>query len=81
MRTTLTLEEDVARKAKSLARKLGRPFKEIINRALRLGLDLVDKPGPRKPYRTQARPLGLRPGFNLDNIQELIAHVEGEEAR
>jgi len=39
MRTTLTLYPDVAAKAKKGAAKLGKPFKEVINEALRLGLD------------------------------------------
>ena len=36
------------------------------------------KPPPAKPYRTKARPLGLRGGLNYDNIGELLARAEGE---
>ena len=79
MRTTLTLDPDVAAKAKKGAAKLGKPFKEIINAALRIGLDHVLKPPASKPYRTKARPLGLRRGFNYDNIGELLARAEGED--
>lgn len=78
MRTTLTLDPDVAAKAKEGAAKLGKPFKEVINAALRLGLDQVLRPPISKPYRTQARPLGLRRGFNCDNIVELLAPAEGD---
>ena len=78
MRTTLTLDPDVAAKAKKGAAKLGKPFKEIVNAALRIGLEEVLKPPAAKPYRTKARPLGLRRGFNYDNIGELLARAEGE---
>jgi hypothetical protein len=33
------------------------------------------------PYRTHAHKLGLKAGRNLDSIQELLAQVEGEDAR
>ena len=78
MRTTLTLDPDVAAKARKGAARLGRPFKEIVNEALRLGLDQVLSPPAAKPYRTKPRPLGLQRGFSYDNIGELLARAEGE---
>ena len=81
MRTTLTLDPDVAAKAKKSAAKLHKPFKEIINTALRIGLEEVLKPIAAKPYRSKPRPLGLRPGLSYDNIAELLVHAEGEEHR
>ena len=81
MRTTLTLDPDVAAKAKRSAAKLHKPFKQIINKALRIGLDEVLKPPRPKPYRTKARPLGLRLGLSYDNIAELLARAEGEDHR
>ena len=80
MRTTLTLDADVAAKAKRGAAKLGKPFREVINAALRLGLDEVLKPSA-KPYRTKSRPLGLKPGLSYDDVGELLARTEGEEHR
>lgn len=79
MRTTLTLDPDVAAKAKKGAAKLGKPLKEVINAALRLGLEQVLKPPTTKPYRTIPRPLGLRRGFSYDDIGELVARAEGED--
>lgn len=78
MRTTLTLDHDVAAKAKKGAAELGRPFNDVINAALRLGLDQVLQPPASKAYLTKARPLGLRRGFSYDNIGELLACTEGE---
>lgn len=79
MRTTLTLDPDVAAKARRGAAKLKRPFKQIINEALRAGLDQVLQPPAPKPYRTDPRPLGLRQGFSYDDIAELLARSEGED--
>jgi hypothetical protein len=79
MRTTLTLDPDIAAKARRGAAKLHKPFKEVINAALRVGLDEILAPPAAKPYRTKPRPLGLRRGFSYDNISELIAAAEGED--
>ncbi len=78
MRTTLTLNPDVAAKAKRGAAKLGKPFKEIINDALRIGLEEMLKPPATKPYRTVPHSMGLRRGLSYDNIAELLASAEGE---
>lgn len=81
MRTTLTIDDDVMDKARAVAFKSRVSFRRIINEALRAGLALVEKPAKRKPYRTKARDMKLRPGFNLDNIQEVLAQAEGENFR
>ena len=81
MRTTLTLDPDVAAHARKGAAKLRKPFKEVINAALRIGLDQILAPPPAQPYRTKGRPLGLRPGLSYDSISELLAHAEGEDHR
>lgn len=73
MRITLTLDADVAAKARKGAAQLHRPFKDVINAALRVGLDEILAPPTARPYRTQPRPMGLRRGFSYDNISELIA--------
>lgn len=79
MRTTLTLDPDVASAARKSASKLGRPFKEVINAALRLGLEQMLRPPEAKPYRTIPTPMGLRAGFSYDDVSELIARIEGED--
>ena len=79
MRTTLTLDPDVAAKAKKGAAKLGKPFKEIVNAALRLGLDQVLNPPAAKAYRTKPRPMGLRQGFSYDDVADLLTRAEGED--
>ena len=79
MRTTLTLDPDVAAEVKRGAKKLGKPLKEIINSALRIGLAPILNPPAAKPYHTEPRPMGLRQGFSYDKIAELLARAEGED--
>jgi hypothetical protein len=81
MRTTLTLEEDVASKAKRIAVRTDRPFKHVVNAALRLGLEQLEKPLRQKRHRTVPHAMGLREGLSLDNVQELLAQLEGEHSR
>jgi hypothetical protein len=78
MRTTLTLDEDVAAKLKAESRRAGRPFREVVNETLRRGLASRRIPARRQPFKVRVRDLGnLRPGLSLDNVAELIEHVEG----
>jgi hypothetical protein len=79
MRTTLTLDSDVAARARKGAAQLGKPFKEVVNLALRAGLETVLAPPAAKPYRTKPHPLGLRQGFSYDSIADLLARAEGED--
>ena len=81
MRTTLRIDDDVLERARAVAAKLGVPFRLVVNEALRAGLDRVEQPAKQRRYTTEPRAMGLRPGRDLDNIQELLARVEGEESR
>jgi hypothetical protein len=78
MRTTLTLDDDVAAKLKAESRRTGRPFRDIVNDTLRRGLASRRVIASRHPFTVAARDLGnLRPGLSLDNVAELIEQVEG----
>ena len=82
MRTTLTLDCDVAQKAKALTAQSGKSFKSVINEALRAGFDQIEHTKPRrKPFRTKPFKSELREGISIDNIGELLARVEGEDYR
>lgn len=77
MRTTLTLDEDVAARLKAEARRTGKPFKKVVNECLRRGLVSPRRPGGRSVFKVVARDLGaLRPGLSLDNVGELLEVVE-----
>lgn len=78
MRTTLTLDDDVATKLKTESQRAGRPFREVVNETLRRGLESRRATAQRRAFKVSARDLGdLKPGLCLDNIAELIEHVEG----
>jgi hypothetical protein len=81
MRTTLSIDDDVLERARAVAAKLGSPFKTVVNEALRAGLDHAEQPAMRRPYKTEPHIMGLRSGRNIDNIQELLAQIEGEDTR
>lgn len=81
MRTTVTIDDDVLDKARALAGRLHSPFRHVVNEALRAGLQAVEAPAKARPYHTRPRKMGLKAGRNLDNVQELIAQIEGEDQR
>lgn len=75
-RTTLTLEDDVAERLHAESRRSGKPFKDVVNEAIRAGLDrraTSDLP----PFKVKARDMGLRPGLDLDDIEGLLDQIEG----
>ena len=80
MRTTLTIDDDVAAKLKAAAKD--RPFRTVVNEALRAGLKALEKRvAPRKPYRTRGFDLGPSLVGSLDNVEEVLSRVEGDAHR
>jgi len=77
-RTTITLESDVADRLRHEVHVSGRSFKDVVNRALRVGLD---QNGQRAPFVVEARPMGLRGGRSLDDIEGLLDEVEGHDRK
>ena len=80
VRTTLTLDADVAAKLKAEARRTGRSYREIVNEFLRIGMR-VQRATPPGPFQVHARRMGLRAGLDIDNIGELLEQIEGPEQR
>jgi hypothetical protein len=79
VRTTLTLESDVAARLERERRKRGVPFKAIVNQALRAGLDNLDAPQRgRESFQTEGFALGQSRVGSLDNIEEVLSRTEGE---
>jgi len=78
MRTTLTLDDDVAAKLRAEARRSGRPFREVVNDAIRRGLTMRHGVRQAGAFKVNARHLGnVRPGIELDNIAEVLDRAEG----
>jgi hypothetical protein len=79
MRTTLTLDDDVAAALERLRRSRRIGLKRLVNEALRRGLsDMGKRQGPREPVRTRAVALGRVRIATIDNIGEALAIIEGE---
>jgi hypothetical protein len=81
VRTTLTLDDDVARKLQAEVRRTGRPFKEVVNEALRTALTAKRAVAARRPFTVRARPLGLRPGLSYDSVEDLLETLDGPGRR
>ncbi len=79
MRTTLTLDPDVDAKLRAETRRSGKPFKQVVNDCLRVGLNFKKQKPPTKPFIVRARPMGLKPGYSYDNVWGLIEQIEDEE--
>ena len=80
MRTTLTLERDVAERLEGEMRRSGKSLKATVNDALRLGLGLQGK--ARKAPRFEVRPhaFGFKPGLDLDRLNQLADELEAEQS-
>jgi len=82
MRTTLSLDDDVAAQLDQLRRKRGVTFKTVVNEALRLGLVELERPArPGTRSRTRAVSLGAPRVPDVDNVAELLAVAEGDSFR
>ncbi|HSZ79012.1 MAG TPA: CopG family transcriptional regulator [Chthoniobacterales bacterium] len=79
MRTTLTLDEDVAVLLEKARRAKGLSFKQIVNEALRVGLSEVSTPGHRRHrFKTRHADLGRCLIGSFDDVSEALAASEGE---
>jgi len=83
MRTTLTLEDDVAATIRRLRGEGDDSLKDIVNRALREGLRQIEggsRP-PRSPFVTPTVSLGRCKIGDLTDVSEALALAEGDDYR
>ena len=79
MRTTLTIDDDVAAILARLRRARDANLKDLVNEALRRGLkDMGGRPKRRQPVRTRTVALGRVRIAGIDNISDALAVIEGE---
>jgi Arc/MetJ-type ribon-helix-helix transcriptional regulator len=79
MRTTITLDDDVAAELERLRQARGLRFKNVINDVLRRGLrEMSVRPKRHEAFRTKAVALGRVRLASIDNIGEVLAVAEGE---
>ena len=80
MRTTLTLDDDVARMLDEEAHKLRKPFKQVVNDALRRGLSSQRSRTPAGRYRVRPHAAKLQPGIDPGHLNALVDEMEIVEA-
>jgi hypothetical protein len=82
MRTTITLEDDVAASLRRLGKTRRLKFKALVNLVLREGIRSMMGPvRKRKIFQTRSIDLGPCRTANVDNIAEVLAVAEGESFR
>jgi hypothetical protein len=75
MRTTLTLDEDVAARLRAEARRTGRPFKTVVNERLRMAFTQTATVKAINPFKIESRSMGALMSF--DNIGAALEELEG----
>ena len=79
MRTTLTLDPDVADRLASETRRTGKSLKTLVNDAIRLGLGLTGRPSKAPRFTVKPHAFGLRPGIDPNRLNQLVDELEVEE--
>lgn len=81
MRTTLTLDDDVAALVEEVRLKKRQTFKQIVNDGLRQGLASGAGKEQSRPFRTREADLGRVLVDDLDRIAEVLEYAEGPAYR
>lgn len=76
MRTTVTLDKDVAAAVERLRRERGLGLSEALNELARAGLATKM---PKRPFRQKTHPLGAR--IDVTNVAEALEFLEGPNRR
>ena len=76
MRTTVTIDDDLAAQVETLRRREGLSFKAALNHLLRLGVQAKSTPPKPKRFHTATRKLGLKPGIDPTRLNALIDDLE-----
>ena len=79
MRTTLSIDDDIALLLEQEVRRTGKSFKATVNRLLSLGLTNARQPQTPRPFSVTPRRMGLGAGQSYDDISALLEELEGPE--
>ena len=81
IRTTLTLDEDVAERVKEESRARADSFRNTLNDLLREALLHLQTESRSRSLEIRPSHMGFRPGINHDDIESLLEFGEGEHHR
>ena len=83
MRTTLTIDDDIAMLVEQEVRQTGESFKGTVNRLLRQGLMAGREKGTKKPFVVTPFPLGVGEMLDRHNgkVSALLDELEGPSHR
>ncbi len=81
IRTTVTLDDDVAIRLKGESQSRGEPFRDTLNDLLRTALSGVGNKPRGRTLRIEPTHMGYKPGLNYDNIESLLEYGEGDRHR
>lgn len=77
MRTTVTIDDDIATLLKREMRRSGEPFKQAVNHYLRVGLASAQPRRKPKPFKVTPIDVQLPEGINLNKTSEILEALEG----
>ena len=80
MRTTLTLEPNVAARLKSEMRRTGKTLKAVVNDALERGLGLGGRTPALPRFVVRPHDFGFKPGIDLDRLNQLVDELDVDAA-
>jgi hypothetical protein len=79
MRTTLTLDDDLATQLHDIARRKGETFKEVVNSTLRRGLHSKEKGSQPAKFKVTPKAYGFRPSVDVRHLNRLNDELEIED--
>ena len=80
MSTTLTIDDEIYKKLKSISHRTGQPFKTVVNQALRAGISKNRIASQARPYRTRPVSMGEVLGaHSLDQALRFADLLENDE--
>ena len=81
MRTTLTINDVILRELHEQASSSGRPFRDVVEQNLAIGLAQLSKPGSRGRFHVRPHKLGIKPGFQGVSLNQIYDQFEVEKGK
>lgn len=78
MRTTLTLDSDVAERLRQETQNGRLSLKKVVNERLRMGFGIRPQPA-RKPFKVVPHESGFCPGVDIARLNQFVDELEVDE--